>query len=34
MILGVVFGTLGSLFFAAPVAYLTMGQKIKEEVKA
>ena len=34
MILGVVFGTLGSLFFAAPVAYLTMGKKIKEEVKA
>ena len=34
MILGVVFGTLGSLFFAAPVAYLSMGKKIKEEVKA
>ena len=35
MILGVVFGTCGSLFFAAPVAYLTMGNKIKEEdVKA
>ncbi len=34
MILGVVFGTLGSLFFAAPVAYLTMGNKIKEEAKA
>ena len=31
MILGVVFGTCGSLFFAAPVAYLTMGKKIKEE---
>ena len=34
MILGVVFGTCGSLFFAAPVAYLTMGNKIKEEEKA
>ncbi len=35
MILGVVFGTCGSLFFAAPVAFLTMGKKIKEEeVKA
>ena len=34
MILGVVFGTLGSLFFAAPVAYLSMGKKIKEEIKA
>ena len=34
MILGVVFGTLGSLFFAAPIAFLTMGKKIKEEVKA
>ena len=31
MILGVVFGTCGSLFFAAPIAYLTMGKKIKEE---
>ena len=30
MILGVVFGTCGSLFLAAPVAYLTMGKKIKE----
>ena len=34
MILGVIFGTCGSLFFAAPVAYLTMGNKIKEEEKA
>ena len=31
MILGVVFGTLSSLFIAAPVAYLTMGKTIKEE---
>ncbi|UKK48300.1 protein translocase subunit SecDF [Prevotella sp. E9-3] len=35
MILGVVFGTLSSIFIAAPVAYLTMGKTIKEEeVKA
>ena len=31
MILGVVFGTLSSLFIAAPTAYLTMGSTIKEE---
>lgn len=31
MILGVVIGTLSSIFIAAPVAYLTMGRKIKEE---
>ena len=31
MILGVVFGTLSSLFIAAPVAYLTLGSTIKEE---
>ena len=31
MILGVVFGTLSSLFIAAPVAYLTLGRTIKEE---
>lgn len=31
MILGVVFGTLSSIFIAAPVAYLTMGRKIKED---
>ena len=30
MILGVVFGTLSSLFIAAPVAYLTMGKTIRE----
>ena len=30
MILGVVFGTLSSIFMAAPVAYLTLGRKIKE----
>ena len=33
MILGVVFGTLSSIFVAAPVAFLTMGKTIKEEVK-
>ena len=31
MILGVVFGTLSSLFIAAPVAYLTLGRNIKED---
>ena len=31
MILGVIFGTLSSLFIAAPVAYLTMGRTIKED---
>ncbi len=30
MILGVIFGTLSSIFIAAPTAYLTMGRKIKE----
>ena len=30
MILGVIFGTLSSLFIAAPVAYLTLGRSIKE----
>ena len=36
MILGVVIGTLSSLFIAAPVAYLTMGNKMPkgEEAKA
>ena len=33
MILGVIIGTLGSLFFAAPVAYLTLGSKLPEEDK-
>ena len=31
MILGVVFGTLSSIFIASPVAYLVMGCKIKED---
>ena len=31
MILGVVFGTLSSLFIAAPTAYLTMGRTIKDD---
>ena len=33
MILGVVFGTLSSIFIAAPVAYRTLGKTIKEEEK-
>ena len=32
MILGVVFGTLSSLFIAAPTAYLTLGKKIPANV--
>ncbi len=32
MILGVVFGTLSSIFIAAPIAYITLGRKIKEDV--
>ena len=31
MILGVIFGTLSSLFIAAPAAYLTLGRTIKED---
>ncbi len=31
MILGVIFGTLSSIFIAAPIAYITLGRKIKEE---
>ncbi len=31
MILGVVIGTLSSIFMAAPVAYLVMGNKVKKE---
>lgn len=31
MILGVVFGTLSSIFIAAPIAYLTLGHKIRNE---
>ncbi len=34
MILGVIFGTLSSLFIAAPTAYLVMGGKIKEPAEA
>ena len=34
MILGVIFGTLSSIFIASPVAYLVMGRRIKEDVKA
>ena len=32
MTLGVVFGTLSSIFIASPIAYLVMGRKFKEEV--
>ena len=31
MILGVIFGTLSSLFIAAPTAYLTLGRTIKDD---
>ena len=31
MILGVIFGTFSSIFVAVPVAYLTMGKRIKED---
>ena len=34
MILGVFFGTLSSIFIAAPTAYLTLGKKINEEENA
>ncbi len=33
MILGVVFGTLSSIFIAAPVAYLTLGRKIENRLE-
>lgn len=33
MILGVVFGTLSSIFIASPVAYLVIGNKVKDEKK-
>ena len=32
MTMGVVFGTLSSIFIASPIAYIVMGRKIKEEV--
>ena len=34
MILGVVFGTLSSIFIAAPIAYLVMGKRAAKSVKA
>ena len=34
MILGVVFGTLSSIFIAAPIAYLSLGRTITEEPEA
>ena len=33
MTLGVIFGTLSSIFIASPIAYLVMGRKIKEEAE-
>ena len=33
MTLGVIFGTLSSIFIASPIAYLVMGRKIQEEVE-
>ena len=33
MTLGVVFGTLSSIFIASPIAYLVMGRKIKEQAE-
>jgi SecD/SecF fusion protein len=33
MILGVVFGTLSSIFIASPVAYLVLGRKIRKDVE-
>jgi SecD/SecF fusion protein len=33
MILGVVFGTLSSIFVAAPTAFLTRGKSITEEAE-
>ncbi len=33
MILGVIFGTLSSIFIAAPVAYITMGRKIENRLE-
>ena len=33
MILGVVFGTLSSIFIASPIAYIVLGRKIKNEAE-
>jgi SecD/SecF fusion protein len=33
MILGVVFGTLSSIFVAAPIAYLTLGKHIENRLE-
>jgi SecD/SecF fusion protein len=33
MILGVVFGTLSSIFIAAPVAYMTLAKKEQKAAK-
>jgi SecD/SecF fusion protein len=34
MMLGVIIGTLTSMFIAAPTAYLVMGRRIKEGAEA
>lgn len=34
MIIGVIIGTLSSIFIASPVAYLVLGRKIKEQAEA
>lgn len=34
MILGVFFGTLSSIFIAAPIAYITMGKRIRDDKEA
>ena len=34
MLLGVIFGTLSSIFIAAPLAYVILGRKIKKEEAA
>ena len=31
MILGVIFGTLSSIFIASPVAFLVLGRKINDD---
>ena len=31
MILGVIFGTLSSIFLAAPIAYRTIGRKLSKK---
>ncbi len=33
MTLGVIFGTLSSIFIASPIAYRVMGRKIKDDME-